>query len=161
MKVLMASVEFSLRPSPGGLGGIWTRLAQAMKRERAEVTLLAPFHGDRSAAGQRLARRLSGLPVTWGGRRLELPLWEGSIAGNVRVFFVEHESFSRPGIYGDGQQDWPDNPERFGLFCKAVAAAASGMLRPAVLHLHDWPMGLVPYYLGRLGGPRPPVVLSI
>lgn len=161
MKVLTASVELTLQPSLGGLGGMIVKLAQAMKREGAEVTVLAPYYGPRSAAGGRLAHRLSGLAVTWQGEELELPLLEGALSGNVRIFFVEHPSFVRSGIYGDGQQDWPDNPERFGLFCRAVAAAAAGMLRPDVVHLHDWPTGLVPYYLHREGGAHPPTVLGL
>jgi len=34
--------------------------------------------------------------------------------------------------------DYPDNAERFGLFCRAVLEAAKLLGVPDVFHVHDW-----------------------
>ncbi len=161
MRILSAAVEFAPYTGHGPLGETVSNLAQALKRSGAELTLLAPYQGD--GGGLRLARRLSPLSLRWGGQDLELPLWEGTLPGNVRVILLEHESFVRPdGVYGDAAGPYPDNAQRFGLFCAAVAAAACGPLsRFEVLHLHDWACGLVPYYLSQQAGPKPITVFSV
>jgi len=163
MRILMATVE-AVATAESGLAANFVQLCQALKREKADVTLLAPLYGSPAGGAVQLARRLRGLKVPRGDETLELPLWEGMLPGNVRLLLVEHESFPRSGIYGDGTGDWPDNAARFGLFCQAVAAAAapdSGLVQD-VVHLHDWPTGLAAYLLQSPGtAPRPPVVYSV
>ena len=43
--------------------------------------------------------------------------------------------------------DYPDNAERFGLFCRAVLEATKQLGVPDVFHVHDWQAALVPVYL--------------
>ncbi len=59
--------------------------------------------------------------------------------------------FERPGIYGEGGTDYPDNDRRFGLFCRAVAEIVRQRADAGapfdIVHAHDWPAALVPYLL--------------
>jgi len=63
---------------------------------------------------------------------------------------VRHDpAFARAGLYqaptGD---DYPDNAERFALFCRAVVESCRALpFRPDVLHAHDWQTALLPVYL--------------
>jgi starch synthase len=55
---------------------------------------------------------------------------------------------SRPGVYGEGGRDYPDNAERFTFLCRAALALPGAMrLRPRIVHANDWQTGLVPYLL--------------
>ena len=60
-------------------------------------------------------------------------------------------------------KDWPDNWRRFAAFSFAAADLAGGSvpaLTPDVVHVHDWPTGLVPAYL-RYAGRRQRSLVTI
>ncbi|MEJ2541187.1 MAG: glycogen/starch synthase [Gemmatimonadota bacterium] len=85
-----------------------------------------------------------------------------------RVFFVEHDGFfDREGLYGDAGGDYPDNPLRFGLYCRAalhwMKETSPG---ETLLHAHDWHTALAPVFLRTLLDEDPysrsiPVVLTV
>jgi starch synthase len=62
------------------------------------------------------------------------------------VYLVDQPAyFDRPALYGQGNEDFPDNCERFVFFCRAVLEALAQLdLRPDVLHCNDWQTGLIP-----------------
>jgi starch synthase len=66
-------------------------------------------------------------------------------ADGYRLRLVDHPAaFDRDGMYGPpGGDDFPDNPWRFGLFCRsALETLRSERERPVdILHLHDWHSG--------------------
>jgi starch synthase len=50
-------------------------------------------------------------------------------------------------LYGDAAGDYPDNPWRFGLFCRTALEALRADGRPVdVVHLHDWHTGPAAIY---------------
>jgi starch synthase len=68
---------------------------------------------------------------------------------NPRVLFIENDAyFDRPGIYGDGGGDYPDNYLRFSFFCRAVLEWLP-RVSPAhtTIHAHDWHTALTSVYL--------------
>ena len=66
----------------------------------------------------------------------------------MQYYFVDcPELFDRQGLYGTKTGDYPDNWERFGLFCRAVLEAAKQLGVPQVFHVHDWQAALIPVYL--------------
>jgi len=162
MHILIAALEFAPYSQLGALGEAVSQLARGLKGEGLSVTLVAPFRGGSQAGGVRLARRLRGLSLSWQGEELELPLWEGALRGNVRLLLVEHPALSEGPLYGDPEAPDAERAARLALLCKAVAATPGQLAHtPDVMHLHDWPMGLVPYYLSQEPGPKPPTVLSL
>jgi len=83
-----------------------------------------------------------------------MPLWVGPhsyqvdihriIHRGVNYFFVDCPLlYDRAEIYGT----YPDNHIRFALLSQAALGIARHVFRPAVLHTHDWPAGLVSPYL--------------
>ena len=60
------------------------------------------------------------------------------------------------GLYGDASGDYPDNPVRFGVFCRAALTVIRHIFRPSVIHCHDWQSALVPIYLRSASPPTPP-----
>jgi starch synthase len=87
-------------------------------------------------------------PVKVGDKTSKVRLLDAGCKG-VRLLFVdEPRAFDRPGLYGDGRADFPDNAERFILFCRAALAGLSRTgIRPDVIHCHDWQTALVPLFL--------------
>ncbi len=63
------------------------------------------------------------------------------------VYFIDYpEFFKRDGLYGTEKGDYPDNCERFTLFCKAVTQ----LIKRGgydIVHCHDWQTGLIPLYM--------------
>ena len=87
---------------------------------------------------------------------------------NPNVLFVANEQyFDRPGIYGDADGDYPDNPRRFAFFNRAVLEALPELTHvPVALHAHDWHTALAPVYLrtelaGREPYDRMAAILSV
>lgn len=86
---------------------------------------------------------------------------------NVPVWLVDFaEFFIRPGNpYVDAQGNaWPDNADRFALFCRIAVEVAMGRAylnwQPDVVHCNDWQSGLVPALLS-LEADRPSTVFTI
>ncbi|OFV96389.1 MAG: glycogen synthase, partial [Acidobacteria bacterium RIFCSPLOWO2_02_FULL_60_20] len=69
--------------------------------------------------------------------------------GKVRWIFVDYPPFfDRDSLYvGKDGKDYPDNPERFSLFSRAVLEIAKSVFRPDIIHCHDWQAGLTPVLL--------------
>jgi starch synthase len=64
------------------------------------------------------------------------------------MYFIDcPELFDREGLYGTAAGDYPDNAERFGLYCRAVIEASKLLGVPDVFHVHDWQAALIPVYL--------------
>ncbi len=103
-----------------------------------------------------------------GPRTISVTLLEGKLPGSsVPLWLVDSpEHFDRRGnpyLAPDGR-DWPDNDERFTLFCRvieqiAVGKAGLGWL-PDLVHCNDWQTGLAPALLS-LHDPRPATVFTI
>ncbi len=162
MRIFEAAIEFAPYGHQGLLGENIGELVRALKLHEDDVTLISPYRGGTKIAGVRLARRLSPLEVRWRGELLRLPVWEGVLPGNVRLLLPEHPLFDEGGVYGDPSMGELELAEKFGLMAASVAAAASGLgPAPDVVHVHDWPMGMVPYYLDKLAPTPPKTVFSL
>jgi starch synthase len=73
---------------------------------------------------------------------------DGGRRNGVQYYFVDcPELFDRKELYATKEGDFPDNWERFGLFCKAVIEATKQLGVPQVFHVHDWEAALIPVYL--------------
>ena len=98
----------------------------------------------------RLKRRSHALEVPVGhhivnGRILKSRLPDSE----VPVYLIEQDAyFDRPGLYGDGKEDYRDNCERFVFFCRGVMEAIRELqLDVDIIHCHDWQTALMPAYL--------------
>ena len=76
----------------------------------------------------------------------------------IPLYLIEHDHFfHRPGFYHDQQyQDYPDNPLRFGFFCRAALQLIIDLgLTPDIVQVNDWQTALVPAYLKTWFGNHP------
>lgn len=162
-KVLIVASEAYPLVKTGGLGDVIGALARALQGVGVDARLVLPAYPEARQAAQQL-RRVSTLILN----EQEAVLWQGRLPGTrVPLWLVDvPEYFDRPGgPYADAQgQDWPDNAQRFALFCRIAAALARGRAgvawQPDVVHCHDWQTGLVPALLAE-HAPRPATVFTI
>lgn len=154
-RVLIASSEVAPFAKTGGLADVCGSLPGALKEEGVEPVLMLP--GYRSALK-------SGLPMEPTDIRFDIPIAGKVSAGQLirsrlpdetPVYLIRQDDyFDRPNIYREGDQDYPDNCERFVFFCRAVLESMR-MLDTTfdLIHCNDWPTGLIPAFL-RIEYPR-------
>jgi starch synthase len=92
---------------------------------------------------------------------------DGGKRAGVQFYFIDYPPFfDRDALYGLPTGDYPDNAERFSLFCRAILEATKILGIPDVFHCHDWQTALIPVllrsnYIGDPAFHRVPTVFTI
>jgi starch synthase len=168
MKLLLAGSEVHPYSKTGGLADMIGALAKAMARDGHDVSLVTPLY----AGIREKFPDLQPLKV-----KLDLPMGAHNVQGRVevlepmphlRIYFIDQPDFyfrHSPYQQPDGNS-YPDNDERFIFYSKAVVHLAREILKPDLVHVHDWQAGFVPLLMrheaaaGTWENP-PPSVLTI
>lgn len=153
----------------GGLAEAVHGVANQLQRQGVATSVIMPLYRSIRDGYPDLTPVGDSGAVTVGSRTEPYRLHQApSTDGEARVYFVESPAyFDRPGIYGEGGADYPDNHRRFALFCRAALEALPEIVpEPPILHAHDWHTSLAPAYLGTVLAPHPwyravPVVLTV
>ena len=147
------TAEFSPYARTGGLGEAVAGLVNAQARiGQRDIVVCMPYYR---------AVRESGLDLEPVGPEQSIRL--GDHNETVRylapagrrttphVVFIDAPAyFDRPGLYGDGGADYPDNHRRFALLSLgALHWVQHAAPRPVIIHAHDWHTGLLPVFLRR------------
>ncbi|GAB6277391.1 MAG: glycogen synthase GlgA [Rectinema sp.] len=149
MKILFISSEVTPFAKSGGLGDAVSSLATALSKLGHEVRILLPRYYFIS---KKTLRRINGiLEIDSARERHHVFLYTTTMPNSqVKVYFLDCEPlYGRNGIYGyTSTQEFPDNPERFSVLCKAAFAACRSVgWIPDIMHANDWPAALIPVYL--------------
>jgi starch synthase len=148
MRVLMVAAEAVPFAKTGGLADVAGALPAALAARGHDVTLITPRHGPAPAGA-------ATLPVPIEGREEAAIVEDVPLADGARAVLLGHDGFfNRPSPYGGAGGEYPDNPLRFGWFCRAALEWAARDGRPVdVLHVHDWHGALAAVYaaLGHAG----------
>ncbi|MGD9888631.1 MAG: glycogen synthase GlgA [Halothiobacillaceae bacterium] len=147
MRVLFATSEIHPLMKTGGLADVSASLPHALFELGVDIRLVMPAYADtlaRLKAWQVVSELNLGI---FGHARLLRSQIPNS---PVPLYLIEHPSFStRQGNpYNDASgHAWPDNAERFTLFCRAseMLALNQAMLdwQPDIVHGNDWQTGLL------------------
>ncbi|HJR58984.1 MAG TPA: glycogen synthase GlgA [Vicinamibacterales bacterium] len=139
----------------GGLAEVAAALPGALARLGHAVTIVLPRYRGVSPGAP--SSRTIELPL--GPRVFAVGFVEQTTPDGVRAVLVDvPELFDRPGLYGAGGHDFPDNALRFAVLSRAALEYARLLgERPDVIHAHDWQTGLVPVYQ-KMHLPADPVV---
>lgn len=164
-KILFVSSEAHPLIKTGGLADVSGSLPAALKNLQHAVRLIIPAYPQAKENAGPLTRVGS---IQLPGSTQEIDILEGRMPGSgVLVWLLDHPpTFGREGnpYVGPDGRDWPDNAERFALFCRGVveiAQARAGIdWRPDVVHCNDWQTGLIPALLS-LEDERPATVFTI
>lgn len=160
MEILMVAAELSPYARAGETADSVAALSRMLVQLGHEVTVALPRYSSFEDQGLLVARRLTPLRLPSGEM---VTVFDGQLGSGVKIaLFDAPELFAKPGVYGDGEQDYADNPRRFALLAQASAALAVQRAGQGqafdVAHLHDWPGALAAIALGQTDVPLPKVL---
>jgi starch synthase len=148
MHIVFAASECAPFIKTGGLAEVIAGLPAELVRQGESVTVYLPLF--RSAAAQ-LPRRtvlIPSLTIPFQTYNRFVSVLDGGKREGVRFLFIDcPELFDREHLYGTASGDYPDNWERFALFCRAVLEASKQLGVPDIFHAHDWQTAMLPVYL--------------
>jgi starch synthase len=149
MQISFAASECTPFAKTGGLADVVGALPRELVKLGHQVSVYLPFYA-------RVRNRIEG-ELRYVVRSLTIPfpsynrfagVVDGGRRDGVQHYFIDcPELFDRKELYGTPSGDYPDNAERFGLFCRAVIEASKLLGVPEVFHVHDWQAALIPVYL--------------
>ena len=149
MRIVFAASECVPFAKTGGLADVVGALPPELVMLGHEVTVYLPLYAGVKAhiLGEwKYAARSITIPFVSYNRFAGIV--DGGRRNGVQYYFIDcPDLFDRPGLYGTPSGDYPNNWERFGLFCRAVLEAAKLLGVPDVFHVHDWQAALIPVYL--------------
>lgn len=136
MKIVICASEVVPFAKTGGLADVAGALPLALEKLKHEVIVLMPFYKKAALSKIKNKRLFPGV--------LSTKLGEG-----VKVYFIQNDKyFNRSGLYSDRKGDYPDNIERFSLFCRQCLELLKRInFKPDIIHIHDWQASYIPVYL--------------
>ncbi len=144
MKVAVVAAEMTPYAKAGGLADVIGALPVELEGCGARACVVIP--GYKTA--------LTALPteavgdeysVMVGADRVRFRVRSGVGAGGVPIFLIVHDGyFGRDGIYGEGSRDYPDSALRYIFFGRAAARTLASLIKPDVVHAHDWHSAVTP-----------------
>ncbi|MCC7496174.1 MAG: glycogen synthase GlgA [Bryobacterales bacterium] len=148
MKILMVASEAAPFAKTGGLADVLGALPAALRAQGNEIAVVLPRY--RSIALAEAERVFDDLTIWLGKSSYRVNLYR-KVERGVPYYFVDMPAlFDRTGLYGDSSGDYPDNPVRFGVLCRAALAIVRHLFRAQVIHCHDWQAALTPVYARHL-----------
>jgi starch synthase len=152
----------------GGLADMVAALAKTLAGRGHLVGVVTPLYGGIREKVRDLHREELPVDVPLGVNRARGEVWSLQPAENLNIYFIDQPHFyQRAGIYQQFGVDYPDNPERFAFFSKAVTHLATHLpWKPQVVHLNDWQTGLVALLLNHQRqfagwGDLPPTLMTV
>ena len=125
-------------------------LAAALQRRGHDVCVVLPLYRQIKDSPVALHTALPSMCVSMGIGEVWCAVRSTVTSEKVPLYLIEHDHFfHRPGFYHDEQyQAYPDNPLRFGFFCRAALQLIIDLgLTPDIVQVNDWQTALVPAYL--------------
>jgi starch synthase len=130
----------------GGLADVVGALPPALAALGHQVTVFLPRYRQTKLADAKPVLR--SVTVPFDDRYRFCTVLDGGEKSGVRFYFIDYPPFfERDALYGTPSGDYPDNAERFSLFCRATLEATKILGAPDVFHCHDWQSALVPILL--------------
>jgi starch synthase len=146
LRVAIVASEMAPFAKTGGLADVVGALPKALARLGHGSTVFLPRYARIESPPGELAGTVH---VPLGVGAPPATFFVRSESPGVRIVFVDQPGyFDRPKLYGNGNDDYVDNAERFAFLCRAALEFyRSRAERPDVFHAHDWQAGLLPVYL--------------
>ena len=149
MHIVFAASECVPFAKTGGLADVVGALPPELIKLGHRVTVYLPLYAG--------VRRQIQSPLHYAVRSITIPfehynrfveIADGGQRAGVQYYFIDcPELFDREELYGPKGGEFPNNWERFGLYCRAVLEATKQLGVPEVFHVHDWQAALIPVYL--------------
>lgn len=161
MNLLLAASEVAGFAKTGGLADVAAALPRALARRGHRCAIIMPLYRAAATGLVPIHATPHTVAVPVGPRLVSVQLWRATLPDSeVPVYLVgQPDYFERDdptlgrGIYqhllSNGQRrDYPDNCERFTVFCRAVMELLPYLdIWPEIIHNNDWQTGLIPVFL--------------
>jgi starch synthase len=146
MHIAFAASECVPFSKTGGLADVVGALPAALAAQGHQVSVYLPrYRQTKLPDAQTVVRSIT---IPFDDRYRFCSVVTGGNHSGVRFYFVDYPPFfDRDALYGTPAGDYPDNAERFALFCRAVLEASKILGVPDVFHCHDWQTALIPVLL--------------
>jgi len=154
MHIAFAASECVPFSKTGGLADVIGALPGALAALGHKVTVYLPRYKETALSHpQEVVRSIT---IPFDDRFRFCSIVSGGTRSGVQFYFVEYPPyFDRDGLYGTSAGDYPDNAERYALFCRAVLEASKILGVPDIFHCHDWQSALIPVLLRSQYGDDP------
>ncbi len=144
MHIVFAASECVPFSKTGGLADVVGVLPQALVELGHRVTVYLPRYRQ-TKLPKNTSTALLSVTVPFDDKYRFCSVLDGGTHRGVQFYFIEYPPFfDRESLYGTRAGDYPDNAERFALYCRAVLEASKILGVPDVFHCHDWQSALVP-----------------
>jgi starch synthase len=152
MHIVFGASECVPFAKTGGLADVVGALPPKLARLGHEVTVYLPLYARvRTQLPSELTYAVRSITIPFQHHNRFVGIVDGGKRDGVQFYFVDcPQMFDRQELYGSGGKDYPDNAERFALYCRAVLEASKLLGVPEVFHVHDWQAALIPVYLRTL-----------
>jgi len=149
MHIVFAASECVPFAKTGGLADVVGALPPELVKLGHQVTVYLPLYASvRPHLPTELHYAVRSITIPFEYYNRFVGIVDGGLRNGVQYYFVDcPELYDRPGLYGTKNGDYPNNWERFGLYCRAVIEATKLLGVPQVYHVHDWQASLIPVYL--------------
>src|SRR5882762_10301767 len=146
MHIAFAASEGVPYSKTGGLADVVGALPRALAALGHQVSVYLPRYRQTQLTDPQMVVRSITVPFDDNYRFCSV--LSGGYKAGVRHYFVEYPSyFDREALYSTPAGDYPDNAERYTMFCRTVLEATKILGVPQVFHCHDWQSALVPVLL--------------
>jgi starch synthase len=130
----------------GGLADVVGALPRVLAALGHEISVYIPRYRLTRIPEERTV--VQSITVPFDDRYRFCSILTGAGYPSVKFYFIDYPPyFDRDGLYGTSSGDFPDNAERFAMFCRAVLEGSKILGVPDIFHCHDWQAGLVPVLL--------------
>jgi starch synthase len=149
MHIVFAASEAVPFAKTGGLADVVGALPREIAKQGHQVSVYLPLYASvRPLLEKELTYAISSITIPFPHGNRFVGIVDGGVRDGVQFYFVDcPEFFDRQGLYGNNGDSYPDNAERFGLFCRAAVEATKLLGVPDVFHVHDWQAALIPVLL--------------
>lgn len=148
MHIVFAASECVPYAKTGGLADVVGALPAQVAKLGHKVTVYLPLYKQVQKFLPRRRVAIPSLTIPFPSYNRFVTVVDGGRKNGVQFYFIDcPELFDRESLYSTPAGDYPDNAERFGLFCRAVIEGAKQLGVPDVFHVHDWQTSMIPVYL--------------
>jgi len=152
MKIVFMTPEVVPFSKTGGLADVSGALPIEIAAEGHDVIVFSPLYKSVDTRKYNIVPIKRSIFVPIAGRMESVDLYESldyKPDKRIRFLFLSCDKyFKRENLYGEGNKDYPDNHERFGLFSRSIFEVLKALnFEPDILHINDWQTGIAPVYL--------------
>ena len=143
MRIIFVASEANPFIKTGGLGDVVYSLAAEFASLDHEVSIILPFYNAIKENITSSLEEIGHFPQDMGWRKVQAKVYYTSYR-RINYFFIENDRyFNRRNIYGE-----QDDGERFAFLSLASLRLIRELdLRPDIIHVHDWQVGMIPCLL--------------